>query len=96
MNIKAAYLAEGIIIGDVTESISGDSFTFDKPILVQPSRDNILMIDYLGMFEEEQFTIKKSDLRFNSVFTPVPELVNAYNQRVNPKAIVTPSSKIIV
>lgn len=98
MNIKSAYISEGVICGEVLEQLNADnstSYIFDKPVLIQPSQKGLIMTNFLGMFEENSVTIRQKDLRFGQLFTPAQEIIDYYKEQMNPSAIITPPSGII-
>lgn len=97
MNIKAAYINEGIVCGDVSEILNADhstSYVFDKPVLIQPSQKGLILSQILGFFEEDQLTIRDKDLRFGQLFTLASEIADYYKEQIHPKSIITPPSGI--
>jgi hypothetical protein len=98
MTVKCAYLNEGILCGDVSESLSDEtkSYIFDKPVILQLTEKGIVISNLLGMFIENQITVRESDIKFGQLFTPVEEIVKYYESQVNPSQILTPPDKKLI
>jgi hypothetical protein len=79
MAIKAVFLNTGLVIGDFEEDMEGN-YKINKPVLAVATRDNVTLIPFLNMMEEQSITVKPSDCLYGQVFTPIAELRNYYNQ----------------
>lgn len=98
MAVKCAYLLEGVICGEVTETMNSESsvvYQFKNPVLLQPSEKGIVLQHFLGIFVEDTVNVREADIRFGQLFSPVPEIEQYYNQQMHPSKIITPDSKII-
>lgn len=79
MAIKAVFVQMGLVMGDFQEEMDG-CYKVTKPVLVVTQRDNVALVPFLGMMEEQSVNIKLSDCLFGQVFTPTVEIRNHYNQ----------------
>jgi hypothetical protein len=79
MEIKAVFLNTGLVMGVFEEVIEG-YYKINKPALVLATRDNVTLVPFLNMMEEQSITIESSDCLYGQVFTPITELRNYYNQ----------------
>lgn len=79
MKIKAFFLPQGMIIGDV-EFVSDKKITVRNPALVITRQNDVVLAPFLQLVDEKEVSIETEDLAFKQVFTPKIELINHYNQ----------------
>lgn len=79
MNIKLAYTDRGIIMGDFTETLAGDAWTVDNPVLVNFGANQVGLVPFLSIAEEKQIRLTREDIHFGDLFTPVTDLRNHYS-----------------
>jgi hypothetical protein len=88
--IKAFYLPQGLIVGDVTKSTTEENCIVVKnPTLVIARQTEVILAPLLHLVEENYFEINMKDIAFNSVFTPKRELINHYNQLFGSGLVLT-------
>jgi len=78
--IKAFYLPQGLIIGDVSYSLTGEKIMVKNPAMVIVRQSEVILAPLLHLVEENQIELDMKDVAFNSLFTPKRELENHYNQ----------------
>lgn len=90
--IKAFYLPQGLIVGDVTKSTTKENcFVVKNPTLVIARQTEVILAPLLHLVEEVQFEIDIEDVAFKTMFTPKRELSNHYNQLYGSGLVLTTS-----
>jgi hypothetical protein len=90
--IKAFYLPQGLIVGDVSKSDTDENHIVVKnPTLVIARQNDVILAPLLHLVEENEFEIDMRDIAFNTVFTPKRELINHYNQLYGSGLVLTTS-----
>lgn len=90
--IRCFYLPQGLIIGDVTNSVTEETRIIVKnPALVIVRQSDVILAPLLHLVEENQIDIDMKDVAFNSLFTPKRELENHYNQFFGSGLVLTTS-----
>lgn len=90
--IKAFYIPQGLIIGDVTNSTTDTNrIVVKNPALVIARQTDIILAPLLHLVEENQIELDMKDIAFNMVFTPKRELENHYNQIYGSGLVLTTS-----
>lgn len=90
--IKAFYLPQGLIIGDVTNSVTEENrIVVKNPALVIARQSDVILAPLLHLVNENQFEIDMKDVAFNTLFTPKRELENHYNQIYGSGLVLTTS-----
>ena len=79
MAIKAFFIPQGMVIGDVTETLN-KTIKVTNPALIVTRQNEVILAPLLHLVEERELEIELSELAFKTVFTPKRELVNHYNQ----------------
>lgn len=90
--IKAFYLPQGLIIGDVTKSdFDENGIVVKNPALIIARANEVILAPLLHLVEETQIELNMKDVAFNTLFTPKRELVNHYNQIYGSGLVLTTS-----
>lgn len=89
--IKAFYLPQGLIIGDVSDSLTGEKIMVKNPAMVIVRQSEVILAPLLHLVEENQIELDMKDVAFNSLFTPKRELENHYNQIYGSGLVLTTS-----
>lgn len=88
--IKAFYIPQGLIIGDVTNSATEENrIVVKNPALVIARQSDVILAPLLHLVEENQIELNLKDVAFNMVFTPKRELINHYNQLYGSGLVLT-------
>jgi hypothetical protein len=86
--IKAFYLPQGLIIGDVSE-FDENRIVVKNPALIIARATEVILAPLLHLVEETQIELNMKDVAFNALFTPKRELVNHYNQLYGSGLVLT-------
>lgn len=90
--IKAFYIPQGLIIGDVSNSSTVENrIVVTNPALVIARQSDVILAPLLVLVEENQIELDMKDIAFNTVFTPKRELINHYNQLYGSGIVLTTS-----
>ena len=57
-----------------------DAYRFKNPVVASPRGDQMAIVPFLGLMEENTCTIKLSEMLYGGIFTPKVDLKNHYNQ----------------
>lgn len=78
--VKLMWTAQGMILATV-EGETSDTVTLDRPVYVLMGPQGASMVPILGLTDERELEIRKSELLFNgSMIDPVDELRNHYSK----------------
>ncbi len=92
MAIRCFYLPQGLIIGDVTNSVTEENrIVVKNPALIVARQTEVILAPLLHLVEETEIKLKLSDLAFETTFTPKRELINHYNQIYGSGLVLTTS-----
>lgn len=96
MTVKAFFLPQGMIVGDVSsaqsESEPYKNFVKVKnPALVITRQTEVILAPFLQLVDEKEITLDLDDVAFKQLFTPKTELANHYNQLYGSGLVVTNS-----
>ena len=90
--ITCFYLPQGLIIGDVTNSVTEKTrIVVKNPALVIVRQSDVILAPLLHLVEEDRLEIDMKDVAFNTLFTPKRELENYYNQIFGSGLVLTTS-----
>lgn len=90
--IRCFYLPQGLIIGDVTNSVTEKTrIVVKNPALVIVRQSDVILAPLLHLVEEDRLEIDMKDVAFNALFTPKRELENHYNQIFGSGLVLTTS-----
>lgn len=88
MTIKAFFLPQGMIIGEVTES-NKEEIRVKNPALVVTRQTEVILAPFLQLVDEKEIVLDLADVAFKQLFTPKTELANHYNQLYGSGLVVT-------
>jgi hypothetical protein len=94
MTVKAFFLPQGMIIGEVTESYSAyepekKEIKVKNPALVITRQTEVILAPFLQLVDEKEITLDLENVAFKQLFTPKNELANHYNQLYGSGLVVT-------
>lgn len=87
MAVKAFFIPQGLVIGEVTEI--GDTVVTKNPALIITRQNDVMLAPLLHLVEENTIDLKLDDIAFKQVFTPKRDLVNHYNQMFGSGLVLT-------
>lgn len=90
MTVKALFIPQGLIIGEVVEN-GTVSVTVKNPALIVTRQNEVILTPLLHLVEENTVELKLSEIAFNRTFTPKRDLVNYYNQLYGSGLVLTTS-----
>ena len=90
MSIRAFYIPQGLVIGDVVDVIDV-KLIIKNPALIIARQTEVILAPLLHLVEETEIKLKLSDMAFETTFTPKRELINHYNQIYGSGLVLTTS-----
>jgi len=80
MFVKAVFIQQGMMIGEVSKEIFVDTVVLKNPVLVIVKQNELVFAPFLQLVDEKEVTISLSEVTFKKMFTPKQEIINRYNQ----------------